>query len=141
MSEQSNLTSNEEEVRGRVMSWADALRARDFDKLMEHYSDDIVVFDVPPPLRKTGKERYRKDFERWLGEFNGEIDNEFRDMVINAGEDVAFVSALSRVFEKQAEGSGHWVRVTLGLRKTGGRWLAVHEHISIPAGMAQSANS
>ena len=134
MSEQSNLTSNEEEVRASVMSWADALRARDFDKLMEHYSDDIVVFDVPPPLRKTGKDRYRKDWEGWLGGFNGEIDVEFRDMVINADDDVAFVSTLSRIFEKETEDSDHWVRVTVGLRKTGGRWLAVHEHVSIPAG-------
>jgi ketosteroid isomerase-like protein len=134
MSERGNLTSNEEAVRSSVMSWADALRAKDFDRLMDHYSDDIVVFDVPPPPRKTGKDRYRKDWEAWLGEFKGEIDCEFRDMVINAGDDVAFVSTLSRVFEKQTEGSGHWVRVTVGLRKTGGRWLAIHEHVSIPAG-------
>ena len=141
MNEHSNLSSNEEEVRARVMSWADAVRARDFDKLMDHYSDDIVVFDVPPPMRKTGKEGYRKNWEGWLGEFNGEIDVEFRDMVVNAGDSVAFVSTLSRIFEKADEGSGHWVRVTVGLRKTGGRWLAVHEHVSVPMGMAQSANS
>lgn len=136
MNEDSNLTGNEEEVRVSVMSWADAVRERDFDKLMYHYSDDIVVFDVPPPMRKTGKDSYRKNWEGWLGEFNGEIDVEFRDMVINAGERVAFVSTLSRVFEKANAESGHWVRVTVGLRKTDGRWLAVHEHVSMPMGMA-----
>jgi uncharacterized protein (TIGR02246 family) len=141
MSEQSNLTTNEEEVMAVVRSWADAVRTKDFDKLAGHYSEDIVVFDVPPPLRKTGKDRYRGDWERWLGEFHGEIDIEFKDMVITAGDDVAFVTTLSRVFEKQNDESGHWVRVTVGLRKTGGRWLAVHEHVSMPMGMAQSANS
>jgi uncharacterized protein (TIGR02246 family) len=141
MGEQSNLTSNEEDVMAVVRSWADAVRTKDFDKLADHYSEEIVVFDVPPPLRKTGKDRYRGDWERWLGEFKGEIDIEFKDMVITAGDDVAFVTTLSRVFEKESEDSGHWVRVTVGLKKTGGRWLAIHEHVSIPMGMAQSANS
>jgi uncharacterized protein (TIGR02246 family) len=126
--------TSEQEVKAAAESWADAIRAKDFDRLMEHYTDDVVVFDVPPPLRKQGRDLYRESWVGWLGQFQGEIVCEFKDMEIIAGDEVAFFHTLTKIGEKDDGGSesGSWVRVTVGLRKTDGRWLATHEHASLP---------
>lgn len=133
----SSFSSNEEAVRAVTESWAEAIRAKDYDKLMEHYADDVVVFDVPPPLRKQGKDVYRQSWEGWLGQFTGEITCEFKDMEISAGDNAAFLHTLTRIGDIKPDGSesGSWVRVTVGFEKRDGRWLATHEHASIPAGM------
>lgn len=132
-----DLNDNERAIRAANESWADAIRSKDIDALMEHYTEDVVVFDMPPPLSKTGKENYRKSFENWLAQFKGEITCEFKDLEILAGDNVAFLHTLTKVGDIRPDGSdsGSWVRVTVGFRKIDGRWLVTHEHVSIPAGM------
>jgi ketosteroid isomerase-like protein len=125
-----DFSSSEEEIGAANESWAEAIRNRDFDALMGHYADDVVVFDVPPPLSKQGKEIYRKSFENWLAGFEGHIKVEFKDTDITAGESIAFLHTLTRVSDV-AE-SGTWVRVTVGFRKIEGKWLVTHEHVSVP---------
>jgi uncharacterized protein (TIGR02246 family) len=137
----SNFTSSEEEIRAANEKWAEAVRNRDFDALMEHYADDVVVFDVPPPLSKRGRDEYRKSWESWLEGFKGHIKVEFKETEITAGENIAFLHTLTKVSDVAHDGaeSGSWVRVTVGFRKIDGRWLVTHEHVSIPAGMGGEA--
>jgi ketosteroid isomerase-like protein len=56
------------------------------------------------------------------------------EMNITAGHDVAFVTALMRCAGTEANGkrSKLQFRLTIGLRKIGGRWIVMHEHHSIP---------
>jgi ketosteroid isomerase-like protein len=54
---------------------------------------------------------------------------------ITTDGDVAFATSLDRltaVPRGAAEGFSLWFRVTLGLRRIGGRWLVTHEHESVP---------
>jgi ketosteroid isomerase-like protein len=48
---------------------------------------------------------------------------------------VAFIHALERMSGtlKNGQKSDVWVRATSGLRKINGKWLIVHDHISVPA--------
>ena len=123
--------NNENEIRKLVDSWAAAVAAKDIDAIIKHYSEDVVVFDVPPPLRESGREAYRKHWESWFKMFDGPLNCEFKDMQITTGDDVAFLHTLTRVSEKKA---GPWVRVTVGYKMIDGNWIATHEHVSIPAG-------
>ena len=126
---------NENEIRKLVDSWAAAVSEKDIDAIMKHYSEDVVVFDVPPPLQETGRDAYRKHWEDWLKMFDGPLNCEFKDMHITTGDDVAFLHTLTRVSEKKSgPDSGSWVRVTVGYRKIDGNWIATHEHVSVPAG-------
>lgn len=127
----------EQEIRDTTENWAEAIRAKDYDKLMGHYAEDVVVFDVPPPLRKQGKDVYRQSWEGWLGQFQGDVYCEFKDMEISASDNIAFLHTLTKIGTIGADDTdtGSWVRVTVGFEKRDGRWLAVHEHASIPAGM------
>jgi ketosteroid isomerase-like protein len=56
-------------------------------------------------------------------------------MTITAASDVAFVVATMHCTEPGADGErlGLDFRLTIGLRKIGGRWTITHEHHSVPA--------
>jgi ketosteroid isomerase-like protein len=51
-----------------------------------------------------------------------------------SSEDVAFSHSLNRIAGTLQNGqkSERWLRWTVGYRKTHGRWLIVHEHVSDP---------
>ena len=56
------------------------------------------------------------------------------ELSVTAGADVAWVHALLRCSTEAdlAEHPGRRLRVTLGLRRDGGRWRVAHEHHSFP---------
>jgi ketosteroid isomerase-like protein len=56
-------------------------------------------------------------------------------MSITAGDDVAFVTALTRCAGAEANEDKIELefRLTIGLRKIAGQWIVTHEHHSIPA--------
>lgn len=124
----------ENKIRSLFDKFSEAIKARDFDAIEAHYTDDVVVFDVPAPLQSKGKAAYRKLWEGWLGMFSGEIGCEFRELNITASDDVAFAHFLSQISNKLPDGTDHgsWVRVTLGYQKVDGKWLASHVHASLP---------
>jgi ketosteroid isomerase-like protein len=96
--------------------------------------DDVVAYDVVPPLQLKGKDTYRKDYVEFLAQNDGPIHVEFRDMRILCSGDVGFVHALARFSGKLKGGqqSDMWLRTTSGLRKMDGTWLIVHDHVSLP---------
>ena len=51
-----------------------------------------------------------------------------------AGDDVAFSTSLNRMRATSTSGKqiDLWTRATIGFRKIDGRWLVVHEHVSVP---------
>jgi uncharacterized protein (TIGR02246 family) len=133
-----NQVKNEAEIRDLYDRWAKAFRARDIDRIMSVYAssgDAVVGYDIVPPLQYVGKDAYRKDYEEFLGQYDGPIDVEYRDMRMFANGDVAFIHALERMSGtlKNGQKSDLWVRATSGLRKINGKWLIVHDHISVPA--------
>jgi ketosteroid isomerase-like protein len=44
------LNGDEDEIRNLIERWAAAVHAGDLDGVLTHHSDDIVMFDVPPPF-------------------------------------------------------------------------------------------
>lgn len=57
------------------------------------------------------------------------------DLEVTGGDEVAFAHALLRCGtpEDFAKDPGLRLRLTLGLREEGGRWVVAHEHHSFPA--------
>ncbi len=130
-------TNNDEiEIRALLDRWAKAFEARDIDLIMSNYAsgDAVVAYDIAPPLQYKGKEAYRKDYQEFLAQYDGPIHVEYRDMRVLSSGDVGFVHALERFTGKLKGGqpSDMWLRYTGGLRKIDGRWLIVHDHVSVP---------
>lgn len=67
----------------------------------------------------------------------GPLGIEMRDLKIVADNEAAFCHCLNHFTGKEASGKeiDVWMRATVCYRKIDGRWLAVHEHISVPIDM------
>ena len=129
------MTDDESQVRTLIERWAKAVHAGDLDTVVADHGDDIVMFDVPPPedgLR--GIAAYR---EVWPPFFEWQLNGasfEVVELDVTAGDDVAFAWALLRCGtpdELDADPANR-LRLSIGLRKAGGRWVVTHEHHSFP---------
>ena len=129
------MSNDEQEIRTLIENWAKAVHAGDMDGVLADHADDIVMFDVPPPYEGVrGMDAYR---ETWPGFFEWQRRGaafEIVSLEVTAGDDVAYAHALLRCGtpeELEAKPENR-LRLTLGLRKEGGRWLVAHEHHSFP---------
>ena len=113
-----------------------AFKAKDADAIMKVYAPDqaLVVFDVVPPRQYVGAAAYRKDWETFLGNFDGPITVELTDLDVGADRNLAYSHSIQRVAgtDKQGKKLDLTVRVTDVYQKIGGRWYIVHEHVSVP---------
>jgi ketosteroid isomerase-like protein len=112
-----------------------AIRQKDLDRLMSFYSDDVIYFDLVPPLVYVGSSALRGRFSHWFASYTGPIGQEIDDLHVHASGDVAVASMLIRAGGTLTTGPtvGFWVRATSSCQRTGDdRWLIAHEHVSLP---------
>ena len=128
------VTGDEAQIESIIDDYAEALRNKDADRCVSHYADDILQFDLAPPLEYRGKETARQNLGEWFKTFAGPIGVETRDLKISSGADTAFAHFFNHISGTSTNGQAndHWVRVTIGFRKTDGQWLVTHEHVSVP---------
>ncbi len=115
-----------------------AVRAKDADAFLSLYADDARNFDLWSVWMYDGKEALRAMVEEWFGSVGTDtIGVEFDDVRVEAGEDVAALSAFTTFSGISAEGEtlrSMNNRLTWILRRDGDGWKIVHEHTSAPAG-------
>src|SRR5262245_25404954 len=75
-------------IRSWLDQWTKAFTEKNLDGIMALYADDVVAYDIVPPLRYVGKEAYRKDYESFLGQYQGNLHVEVLDLHIGAAGDL-----------------------------------------------------
>ena len=135
MADQIIIQSSEAQVRSVVEAWAKAMRAKDADGVVAHWADDLVQFDLAPPLRIVGDDP--QGLKDWFASWRGQIGFAITELRVTASENVAFCHALVHLTGSRTDGSQSdvWFRETLGLRKAGGAWKIAHGHESVPMHM------
>jgi uncharacterized protein (TIGR02246 family) len=125
------------EIRGWIDGWTKAVSAKDVDRLMELYTDDVVAYDVVPPLQYVGKAAYRADFQQFFALYDSDLRVETRDLHVGANGDLGYATGLQMITGtlKHGQKSGVWVRFTSLYRKVNGKWLDFHDHVSVPVEM------
>ena len=107
---------------------------------MKNYlgGEGLFVFDVLPPRQYVGADAFHKDWEGFFGRFDGPITFENSDMTVESDGKMAFAHYMTHVAGKRKDGNPIDVniRVTDVLRKAKGKWLIVHEHVSVPVDLA-----
>jgi ketosteroid isomerase-like protein len=95
-------------------------------------TDAMRMFDVMLPVEFRGKE-FRKHFIEVGTQFTGG-KVEFSQLEVTADGQLAFAASIQHFYGKGKDGKPYdmTLRVTDCLRKTGGRWVIVHEHASLP---------
>ena len=53
----------ETQIKALIEAWADAVRRHDLSGILAHHDQDIVMFDVPPPLQSRGLDEYKKTWD------------------------------------------------------------------------------
>jgi len=85
----------------------------------------------------VGAEAKGKNWARVFAPYQRPLGYEIRDLAIIVGDSVAFGHSLNRISGtlKSGKRNDAWVRETICLRKTDGRWLIAHDHVSVPLDM------
>jgi uncharacterized protein (TIGR02246 family) len=128
------MSNDDAEIRALIARWAKAVHAGEMAGVLADHTEDIVMFDVPPPNEVRGKAAYH---DTWPPFFHWQKQGAAFDIVsldVVAGNDVAFAHALLRcgTAEELQKDPENRLRLTIGLRKVNGRWAVAHEHHSFP---------
>ncbi|HEV2302647.1 MAG TPA: nuclear transport factor 2 family protein [Stellaceae bacterium] len=127
-------------IRALEARFTAAFNAKDLNAVMKVYmpGKPLFVFDLVPPRQYVGAAAYRKDWEDFFAMFKGPLKFSISELAITAGRTLAFSHSVQHVAGTDANGKPIDItaRVTDGYRKIGGRWLIVHEHVSVPVDLA-----
>jgi ketosteroid isomerase-like protein len=122
------------EIRQAIEERIAAIRAKDADRAIACLAEDVVAFEMVPPLAlPPGAARDAEGFAAWLAGFE-EVEVEIRDLRIEADGNVGFAHALHHLKGRRV--GGHpvsiWMRSTFGFRRDPGGWKIAHAHTSVP---------
>jgi uncharacterized protein (TIGR02246 family) len=127
----------EAEIEALIEAWADAVRRHDLPAILAHHDDDLIMFDVPPPLQSRGLAEYKTTWDLFFTYHQPGQAFDVEELQLWAGDTVAFAVAVMRCGSATVGGpgmpSGFQFRLTIGLRKVDGAWRIQHEHHSVPA--------
>lgn len=131
------MTDTTAQVRAVLDEHAAAHEARDAERLFALYTDDLVAYSLAPPLQQGPDTPYGTvdGLRAWFAKFAGPVQIRYRDPVITAGGDLAYVHTLTQMTATPAgapESFAFWFRSTFGLRRLGGTWRIAHRHDSTP---------
>src|SRR5688500_16056096 len=129
------MPNDEDQIRTLIERWAAAVHSGDLEVVLADHSDDIVMFDVPPPYEGVrGIDAYRETWPPFFERQAKGASFEIVSLDVTAGDDVAYAYALLRCGtpEELASDPNNRLRLTLGLRRQDGRWVVAHEHHSFP---------
>jgi ketosteroid isomerase-like protein len=125
--------NDEKAVRTLIEAWVSGVQACDLDAVCDHRSEEVVMFDVPPPEDGVrGTAAYRAAWPTFFDWVGGGARFELVELDVTAGTDVAYAWALLRcgTDDDLRSDTARRLRLTLGLRRNDAGWKVAHEHHS-----------
>lgn len=128
----------EDEIRTLLDAYMAALNDRDADRMDAFNARGMVAFDIMAPLRTQGAAAFRKQWEPCLEQCPRSMTFSVHDLVVTAGEDVAFSHHLHCCRGEMPDGEKkeYWTRMTVGYTKADDIWKMTHVHLSSPYDLA-----
>ena len=130
--------SHEQQIRTVLSEFTTAIRDRDAVAAIAPLADDVVTFDLAPPLQMgPNKTHDPARLEQWFASWESPIVSEPGDLTIAVGGDVAYAYGLQHMTGKKKGGEevDLWFRATACFRREAGRWRISHMHNSVPFAM------
>jgi len=127
-------TQDEAQIRQIIADTASAICAKDLDRIMAHYAQDLIIFDAIPPFQTKGADEFRHTWEACLPCFPDSFEIEMRDLSLTASGDLAMAHWLFHFtgMPKDRPAAQMWMRMTSACQRKQGKWQIVHEHCSVP---------
>jgi uncharacterized protein (TIGR02246 family) len=132
---ESNAT-DEQNIRTLFDQFSAAVKSRDVNAIMAFYApgDSLIAFDAFPPRQYVGNASYRKSYENFFAAFPGPVTSEVIEVHLDVSGSMANSFGIDKWVATGSDGKPMTVffRFTDVLRKFDGKWLIVHEHLSVP---------
>jgi uncharacterized protein (TIGR02246 family) len=134
MAVEEHKKNDEAAIKRIIEGGGEAVRHKNIEGVMSLYAQEVVSFDIVPPLRYVGADAFRNVWEEVFSSFQGPIGYELHDLTITVGDDVAFAHSLNRISGTMNTGqkTDLWLRWTACWRRVNGKWLIVHHQNSVP---------
>jgi ketosteroid isomerase-like protein len=132
------VNADEAQVRLLLQQWATATQKGQRNDVLVNHLADVLIYDVLAPMKYEGAAAYKKSWDDWQPDTQGEGQFELQDLSVTAGADVAFATCFIKCGGVLPNGSTFEdsVRATFCLRKSSGSWKVAHQHISKPVRFA-----
>lgn len=135
MTNENSIATDQSQISALIDDWANALHAKDADRVVSCYAADNVMFVLAPPLQHTPDNSPGKQgVEAWFATWQGPISYDIHDLTITTGDNVAYCHSLNRMSGTKTDGEeiNLWFRETLCFRKIDNQWKITHQHESVP---------
>src|SRR3977135_4603276 len=86
----------ESQIRAVIEAWADAVRRHDLSGILSHHEQDIVMFDVPPPLQSRGMDEYKKTWDLFFRYHKPPQAFDIEELAITAGGEGGLFARMGR---------------------------------------------
>lgn len=136
--------SDETEIRALLDERARIIGGKDAVAALRYYSDDVVNFDLAPPLAQRGREATEPaELQGWFDTWSGPIGLAFAQLEVRAAGNLAFAFGFLHMTGDRTDGTytDIWARFTAGFERRSGEWKIVHEHQSFPTMMDGTGKS
>ena len=123
---------DQEQIRAIFGDRTNALFGKSVDLAVKHFADDLVSYDLAPPLQHVGPGR--QGLQDWFDTWDGPIAFAMGDLTLEVGGDIALARGLGHMTGTKKDGAkvDLWARVTVGLNRRDGTWKITHQHTSVP---------
>src|SRR5207245_7227441 len=113
-----NRKNDEAAIQGLLDDYIRSLHDKNIEGVMSIYTQEVVSFDIVPPLRYRGADAFRNVWEETFSAFQGPIGYEIHDLNFTMGDDVAFTHSLNRISGTMNNGrkTNLWLRWTACFR-------------------------
>lgn len=107
-------------------------RMKDAAAIARHYAAGARIADLAPPLLRRGFDA--DGIQAWLEGWDGPVEIEARDLVVEVDGDLAVSHGLQQVRARTRDGeeAAWWSRTTRVFARTPAGWRITHEHDSVP---------
>lgn len=124
------------EIRAAVERFRQAVLHKDMKGVGRYYAntEDLVVFDVVPPLSYVGWTSFQKDWQGFFDGFKSISVYDWNDMHVEAVGDLGWMRAMVHIVGTLQDGKplDMTFRDTAIFKRVNQRWVVVHDHGSVP---------
>lgn len=123
------VEADKKELESIVREMAEAQSA---DEIMQHWASDIKWFDISAE-NVHGFDEVHAEFDRQFGKLV-RCGADFVELDVYVSGDLGFVRSVQKFWADAKDGSRHdlLTRQTDCFERRDGRWLEIHQHISLP---------
>jgi len=88
------MNTDEIAIRQLLEEWTRVTREGPQDDVLKNHSDNVLIYDVLPPLKYESAATYRASWNEWQPDVQGDMQFELEDLNVTTSPEVGFAHGL-----------------------------------------------